>query len=70
MSCLPSGPWGSPFRYTVNGALHEGDFNLSREKDLRWILLYADDIAVMSDDPDNLRDMVAALFWLSDNVDY
>ena len=48
------------FRY-INGALHEEDHKISGEEVLLWILLYADDIALMSDDPDKLRDMVTAL---------
>jgi hypothetical protein len=52
---------GIAFRYTINGALHEKDHKTLGEEDLLWILLYADDIALMSDDPDKLRDMVTAL---------
>ncbi len=51
---------GITFRYTINGALHEKDHKILGEEDLLWILLYADDIALMSDDPDKLRDMVTA----------
>ncbi len=31
------------------------------EEDLLWILLYAHDVALVSEDPDKLRDMVTAL---------
>jgi hypothetical protein len=39
------------------------DHKILGEEDILWILLYADDIALdlMSDDPDQLRDMVTAL---------
>jgi hypothetical protein len=53
---------GITFRYTINGTLREVDSHMLGEEDLLWILLYADDIALMSDDPDNLRDMVIALY--------
>jgi hypothetical protein len=49
---------GMTFGYTINGALHEEDHKISGEEVLLWILLYADDIALMSDDPDKLRSMV------------
>jgi hypothetical protein len=52
---------GITFRYTINGASHEKKHTILGEEDLLWILLYADDIALMSDDPDKLRDMVTAL---------
>jgi hypothetical protein len=52
---------GISFRYTINGALHEQDSKISGEEDLLWILLYADDIALMSDDPKKLQDIVTAL---------
>jgi hypothetical protein len=48
------------FRY-INGALHEKDHKILGEEDLLWILLCADDIALMSDDPEKLRDIVRAL---------
>jgi hypothetical protein len=40
------------------------------KEDLLWILLYADDVAVMSDDPDELRDMVTALELASNDGVY
>jgi hypothetical protein len=52
---------GITFRYTINGALHELDSRLLGEEELPWILLYAGDIALLSDDPKKLRDMVTAL---------
>jgi hypothetical protein len=52
---------GITFRYTINGALHELDSKIFGKEELLWILLYADDIALLSDDPDKLRDMVTAL---------
>jgi hypothetical protein len=52
---------GITFRYTINGTLHERESKIVGEEDLMWILLYADDIALMSDDPDKLRDLVTAL---------
>ncbi len=52
---------GISFRYTINGALHERGLKILGEEDLLWILLYADDIALMSDDPEELQDMVTAL---------
>jgi hypothetical protein len=52
---------GITFRYTINGALHELDSKMLGEEELLWILLYADDIALLSDDPEKLRDMVTAL---------
>ncbi len=52
---------GITLRYTINGALHELDSTILGEEELLWILLYADDIALLSDDPEKLRDMVTAL---------
>ena len=52
---------GITFRYAINGALHETDSRVLGEEDLLWILLYADDIALMSDDADKLQRMVTAL---------
>jgi hypothetical protein len=52
---------GITFRYAINGALHETDSRVLSEEDLLWILLYADDIALLSDDPDKLQRMVTAL---------
>jgi hypothetical protein len=52
---------GSMLRYTINGALHELDSKILGEEELLWILLYADDIALLSDDPEKSRDMVTAL---------
>ena len=52
---------GITFRYVINGALHETDSRVLGEEDLLWILLYADDIALMSDDANKLQRMVTAL---------
>jgi hypothetical protein len=52
---------GITFRYTINGALYELDSKILGEEELLWILLYVDDIALLSDDPGKLRDMVTAL---------
>ncbi len=41
--------------------MHELDSKILKEEEILWILLYADDIALLSDDPDKLRDMVTAL---------
>jgi hypothetical protein len=41
--------------------LLETDSRVLGEEDLLWILLYADDIALMSDDADKLQRMVTAL---------
>ena len=38
---------GISFRYTINGALYEKDWLTLAEEDLLWILLYADDIALI-----------------------
>jgi hypothetical protein len=45
---------GITFRYTINGALHELDSRILGEEELLWILLYADDIALLTDDPGKL----------------
>lgn len=40
--------------YPIRGSLH-----VLKEEDFLWILLYADDIALTSDDAGTLRDMVS-----------
>jgi hypothetical protein len=52
---------GVTFRYTINGALHKLDSIMLGEEELSWILLYADDIALLADDPEKQRDMATAL---------
>ncbi len=59
---------GRTFRYTINSALHETDSMVLGEEDLLRILLYADDIALMSDNADKLQSMVTALHLASNGL--
>ncbi len=43
------------FRYTISGTLQETDSQTLGEEELLWILLYADDIILISDDPSILH---------------
>lgn len=54
---VPIKALGISFRYTIDGALHKLDYKYY----LLWILLYADDVTLWSDDADRVRDVVTAL---------